>query len=168
MWFIIPVILSRIVHGKTIYGDYLSINGMNIHRCQTKNMNSWSSSHMLVTLYDHDKEFWCHLVYSVTVWPMYPRNHKLKTQTRIFYWTTMKSGFAQIQTYNKHTHRHENEMKWNVSMQKEQSPWHQVPHVGHFESFQAQVVSLLQKGGPSLIQCTKILANICVLFWSPL
>ena len=34
-----------------------------------------------------------------------------QTQTQTFYWTTMKSGFAKIQTYNKHTHRHERE--WN-------------------------------------------------------
>ena len=37
--------------------------------------------------------------------------HKLKLKTQTFYWTTMKSGFAKIQTYNKHTHRHER--KWN-------------------------------------------------------
>ena len=98
LWFIIPMILSRIIHGKTIYGDYRSINRMSIHRYQTKNRNSWSSSHVFITLYDHDKEYWCHLVYSVTVWPMYPRNRKLKTQTQLFHWTTMKSGFAKIQT----------------------------------------------------------------------
>ena len=28
-------------------------------------------------------------------------------QTQTFCWTTMKSGFAKIQTYDKHTHRHE-------------------------------------------------------------
>ena len=57
LWFIIPMILSRIIHGKTIYGDYRSINRMSIHRYQTKNRNSWSSSHVFITLYDHDKEY---------------------------------------------------------------------------------------------------------------
>ena len=38
--------------------------------------------------------------------------HKLNSNsTQTFYWTTMKSGFAKIQTYNKHAHRHKR--KWN-------------------------------------------------------
>ena len=38
--------------------------------------------------------------------------YKLKPKHKHFYWTTMKSSIAKIQTYNKHTHKHENEMKW--------------------------------------------------------
>ena len=53
----------------------------------------------------------CTHAHCVTDWSQGDRMWDNTNSTQTFYWTTMKSGFAKIQTYNKHAHRHKR--KWN-------------------------------------------------------